>query len=249
MRALTETLNQMNACPDVDLLGQEMSNGLRAYPHLHDLINAAYLERKAILEGHKTFDQFFSAKESKIRKVWLFSFALFFALFIFAAFTETKEEHAKANFNKLLKTNQLLKDAYEQTKDEGFSHEEIFQYLYEVDGETGLLVDSRVILLATVTSLAVFIPAGITYYCAYKKRGTGWLTWTLIVAPFRLLASIVEDFKAFNSSDYNTLFFFIIVAVVYSIWGFYLFGCWRLREVNSEAKARSQLKFVVTPTA
>ncbi len=111
----------------------------------------------------------------------------------------------------------------------------------------GFLVDSTVILLATVSSLLIFIPAWITYYCSYRKKGTAWLSWILFSASLRLLYDMIQDLKNFYT-DGPEVFTITFSSIAYSVGGFYLVNCWRLRRINSEAKARSQLTSALTPS-
>jgi hypothetical protein len=49
--------------------------------------------------------------------------------------------------------------------------------------------------IQTLVEMALMpISFWITYYCAYRKRGTAWLAWILVVIPLRILMDMVESY-------------------------------------------------------
>lgn len=71
----------------------------------------------------------------------------------------------------------------------------------------------------------------ITYHCAYKKRGTAWLMWTMISIPLRELADIGKgEWK--HAAEWDSFGWFMVITFI-GIEIFYWINCLRLRRVNA----------------
>lgn len=93
---------------------------------------------------------------------------------------------------------------------------------------TGIAFGSIVVLaLSCLLSVPLF---WITYHCAYKKRGTAWLMWIMIVNPLGELGWLVGVYEVL--AEGNGIFWYLLTIVV-GIEVFYWINCWRLRKVNS----------------
>lgn len=104
---------------------------------------------------------------------------------------------------------------------------------------TIFLIDSPnegpLVRLAAVIPCTVLIGImmWIVYYCAYKKKGTGLLSWIVIMSPLQLISSFAKE-GIDLSLWYLTVFDL-------ALFGFYWFSSFRLRRINYEVKARRQL--------
>jgi hypothetical protein len=94
-----------------------------------------------------------------------------------------------------------------------------------------------------IGSLIILPNAGITYYCAYKKRGIDWLILAMIILPSKKLAS-VTIFRQDQIIQIDALLRWSIVAVLFGIDVFYWVNCLRLYKVNLSRKIR----FLMQPT-
>jgi hypothetical protein len=89
------------------------------------------------------------------------------------------------------------------------------------------------ILLASVIFLILssfsLIPMLITYHCAYRKRGTAWLLWLLIIIPIYMALLFISFLQAemktgLNFSGWVLLYFLPTI--------FFWVSSFRLRKVN-----------------
>lgn len=84
-------------------------------------------------------------------------------------------------------------------------------------------------------STLVIIPwFWITYYCAFKKRGTQWLTWTMIMLPLNELRGISEEGWR-SILEWNAISWFLFL-IVFIVEFYYWINCFRLRKINSKRK-------------
>jgi hypothetical protein len=79
----------------------------------------------------------------------------------------------------------------------------------------------------------------IAYYCAYRKRGTAWLAWTLWVIPIFALVTYLPDLQnlLFPLSTNEAIVTTLIVVIDLSISGWYWINCLRLRALNKAYQA------------
>ncbi len=104
---------------------------------------------------------------------------------------------------------------------------------------------TMMIFTKTVQIVSLFIWAWITYHCAYKKRGTKWLMWTLIVLP---IAAFMKFFQLFiSNSPVKILLFHSVSGWIPSLFGlmwvsaiYYWINCYRLRKENLALKNASK---------
>jgi len=73
----------------------------------------------------------------------------------------------------------------------------------------------------------------VVYHCAYKKKGTGLLSWIVIMSPLQLISSFAKE-----GIDLSLWYF---TAFDLALFGFYWFSSRNLRRINYEVKARRQL--------
>lgn len=81
--------------------------------------------------------------------------------------------------------------------------------------------------MIVLSSLTVLIPDFlITYYCSYRKKGTAWLMFLIVVVP----VGLVVKFFRLEANDFYQLLYGIssLIGVVYWI------ACIRLRRVNAK---------------
>ncbi len=78
--------------------------------------------------------------------------------------------------------------------------------------------------------LAVTIYALITYNCSYKKKGSDWLAFVLIATP---IINVIQGALAWdNFGSPHPQPFILVYSLTTIIEGFYLWSCWKLREIN-----------------
>lgn len=82
------------------------------------------------------------------------------------------------------------------------------------------------------------IIAWIVYHCAYKKKGTGLLSWIVIMSPLLLIRDLAMGGFAKEEMDISM---WCAAACGFALFGFYWFSSLRLRRINYEVKARRQL--------
>jgi multisubunit Na+/H+ antiporter MnhB subunit len=94
------------------------------------------------------------------------------------------------------------------------------------------------ILIAIIGIAMISIPAiWITYHCAYTKRGTAWLTFLLIIIPFRYVQAASSDMFEFESSiDAASVIVVAVIDIVIAV--FYWWNCFCLRKVNALRKSK-----------
>lgn len=73
----------------------------------------------------------------------------------------------------------------------------------------------------------------VVYYCAYKKKGTGLLSWIVFMSPLQLLRSVARE-----GIDLSLWYFTVIELALF---GFFWFSSLNLRKINYEVKTRRQL--------
>lgn len=83
-------------------------------------------------------------------------------------------------------------------------------------------------------TILIGIMMWIVYHCAYKKKGTGLLSWIVIMSPLQLISSFAKE-----GIDLSLWYF---TAFDLALFGFYWFSSLRLRRINYEVKARLQLE-------
>jgi len=92
------------------------------------------------------------------------------------------------------------------------------------------------LVLALLFSLGFsLIPMGITYYCAYKKRGTKWLLFLLILIPIKILFVVpgASLGNAFTVVPVNGMLYSIFVTPLWALLHVYFWvTCYRLRKAN-----------------
>lgn len=88
--------------------------------------------------------------------------------------------------------------------------------------------------------IGVFILPGIcfTYYYAYKKRGTSWLTFNLVGLVIPVLSNLVEGTRDLIEGD---KFVFVFAICFDSLICYFLIHCYRLRKVNAFRKRQTKL--------
>ena len=100
--------------------------------------------------------------------------------------------------------------------------------------ENGVVVEApsvAIILLGSAVIASIHFM--ISYHCAYKERGTKWLTWTLVTLPLGLLSGLSRGglpLVELSGAEIFALLFAIGVSAYYWI------NCLQLREVNSARK-------------
>lgn len=104
---------------------------------------------------------------------------------------------------------------------------------------------TMMIFTKTMPIASLFIWAWITYHCAYKKRGTKWLMWTLIVLPITAFVTFSQLF--IPNSPMKILLFHSVSGWILSLFGlmwvsviYYWINCYRLRKENLVLKKASK---------
>lgn len=91
--------------------------------------------------------------------------------------------------------------------------------------------DFSVISSLIFSCLNLLLWGWITYYCAYKKRGTGWLMWIMITLPLRELVRIGKG--ELNQVALWDSFTWFLVVTYLCVEVFYWINCLRLRKINA----------------
>ena len=79
----------------------------------------------------------------------------------------------------------------------------------------------------------IFIGVWIPYHCAYRKRGTAWLMWSIVMGGLKELKDIADT--QFNSLDGITL---LLCIFCFGIDIYHWINCCRLHSVNTLRKDR-----------
>lgn len=77
----------------------------------------------------------------------------------------------------------------------------------------------------------------IVYRCAYKKPGTKYLTFCLIVGPITLIREIYTQFQQ-ALTDFNPVIFAVGAVYVVALVAWYIVG-WKLRSINRQYQLRT----------
>ena len=89
-------------------------------------------------------------------------------------------------------------------------------------------------IITTVACSAVILSIMfIIYYCAYKKQGTGLLSWIVIAMPFRVLLSFINEKVDFSSDPISVIYLFLF--------GFFWLSSLYLWKINKKEKTKKQL--------
>ncbi len=80
--------------------------------------------------------------------------------------------------------------------------------------------------------LASFPWFWIAYYCAYKKRGTAWLLWTIITIPLGEVIMIISGEHWIQTHTWSSFHLFHVIASL-SCEAIYWVNCLRLYKINS----------------
>lgn len=106
----------------------------------------------------------------------------------------------------------------------------------EISEETGLIL----LIGLFFSALALVCWTWITYHCSYRKRGTAWLMWTMIIMPLREIVSIKHS--GLNYPMEWDLFEWVISITFIGIDLFFWINCLRLHRVNSARKSKRSSK-------
>lgn len=98
---------------------------------------------------------------------------------------------------------------------------DLFVFLY---GDHDDSVKSGIEMLVTIP-----IWGWITFHCSYRKRGTAWLMWILLVQPLLVIKEIVTSLPEDGSVGGLVYFLWAILLAVY---GFFWFNCFKYRQEN-----------------
>ncbi len=113
----------------------------------------------------------------------------------------------------------------------------VFSAFFTVVGEEGVDSVSKEIgipLGIVILTLAIIPWFWITYHCAFKKRGTAWLSWTMVMVPLRELMDISKGGWS-DIGEWNALSWFFVLLFL-GVEAYYLFNCYQLHKVNSRRK-------------
>lgn len=113
----------------------------------------------------------------------------------------------------------------------------VFSAFFTVVGEDGLESVSKEIgipLGVVISTFAVIPWFWITYHCSFKKRGTAWLSWTMVMVPLRELMDISKGGWS-DIGEWNALSWFLVTLFL-GVEAYYLFNCYHLHKVNSIRK-------------
>ena len=93
-------------------------------------------------------------------------------------------------------------------------------------------------LFFSLLGVSIFI--WITYYCAYKKRGTAWLMFQLIMSP---IANLIGSCKAliYDSTEFGYIVTALGLIPGMIVAAYYWINCLRLRRVNLARKEYEKL--------
>jgi hypothetical protein len=113
----------------------------------------------------------------------------------------------------------------------------IFLALRDLSATSGSLKEHPEIGLyihATLALLGIIPWFWVTHHCAYKKRGTGWLLWTLISLPIWEFPGLLISLQ--QTLDWNTLIW-LMIGIIFWV------NCIRLLKVNSAREFQKVLAF------
>jgi hypothetical protein len=88
--------------------------------------------------------------------------------------------------------------------------------------------------LGGIVLIWLFVWALITYHCAYRKRGTRWLKFLLVMLPFYVVKSLIRSFKELPTVPLELTIFITTFVLAIEVW--FWFSCKALREENLELK-------------
>ena len=103
------------------------------------------------------------------------------------------------------------------------------KFILPLEGLPSLLslIGVGVFIFLPAAAIAFWIP----YYCAYRKKGTAWLMWTMILTPFSLIAELVR-----MSNEIPGIHVVLLYAV-YAVYAYYWVNCHSLWTVNKSIRA------------
>ena len=101
--------------------------------------------------------------------------------------------------------------------------------IFDIDPNIEEAFLKRITIISLTALLGIII--WVIYHCAYKKKGTGLLTFIVFFSPLQMINSFAKE-----GIDLSPLFFLDL-----AWFGFYWFSTYRLRKVNYEVRARQQL--------
>ena len=84
-----------------------------------------------------------------------------------------------------------------------------------------------------LSTLPFVLSYWISYHCAYKKRGTAWLMWTLIIIPIGMIFGYPKHLPLFLQLilTWNT-YEWPFIAIKTGLEIYYWINCWTLRKIN-----------------
>jgi len=89
----------------------------------------------------------------------------------------------------------------------------------------------------------LFVWGWITYYCAFRKRGTSWLKFLLFALPYGTVKSLMSELKEINSWNSLGVSIFVgITACSLAVDFWFWLNCLRYRRENLALK--NQIKSV-----
>lgn len=91
----------------------------------------------------------------------------------------------------------------------------------------------------TITHILLVLPvwSWITYHCAYRKRGTRWLMWLLILFPIRMLLlpiGFIQDGVLTTPSEKTVGW--ILIGILFCVYLWFWSNCLLLRKENIALK-------------
>lgn len=104
-------------------------------------------------------------------------------------------------------------------------------------------------IFAIVSLLTYVIPTYILYHCAYKKYGTGLLTFILLISPIGFIKYLIDEIEglrlSFSTLDSTlltlSLFAFLMNVILGLLWFWFSL---KLRKVNKEVQLERELQKV-----
>ncbi len=98
-------------------------------------------------------------------------------------------------------------------------------------------------LLITFTQLAIW--ASLTYYFPYKKGGTKWLSFLLVITPLATIGRVFLDYRFNPDPDFAPVELIGDIIFYIPIYAYFIINCWLLRRYN---KSRKQLNSLQSAT-
>jgi predicted permease len=86
-------------------------------------------------------------------------------------------------------------------------------------------------VLSILPIVFLFLWGWVSFHCAYKKRGTKWLTYLLIFLPIGVLRSVIQELGA-SLNEPTTPFFFLFLVTHVALATWFWVNCLRLRREN-----------------